>query len=148
VDSEKEFINDLKNYLRDNKDKFEDSEIYLLRNFPKSGMGFFNLSGFYPDFIMWVKRGNKQKMIFVDPKGLEHTKGLDDEKIQLSVDIKELERELGKKDVVLESFILSKTSYDKLIKGRTTPEPKDEYIKNHVLFLDDREWPHKLFELL
>ena len=111
-------------------------------------MGFFNLSGFYPDFIMWLKRGKKQKMIFVDPKGLEQTKGLDDEKIQLSVDIKELERELGKKDVELESFILSQTPYDKLIKGRTKPEPKDEYIKNHVLLLDDTEWPDQLFGLL
>jgi len=148
VDSEREFIQDLKNYLRDNKEKFANVEIYLLRNFPRSGIGFFNLSGFYPDFIMWLKNGKKQKIIFIDPKGLEHTKGLDDEKIQLSVDVKELERGLGKKDVVLESFILSQTSYDKLVKGRTTPEPKEEYIKNHVLFLDDKEWPNKFFELL
>ena len=148
VDSEKEFIQDLKNYLKDNKDKFANVEIYLLRNFPRSGLGFFNLSGFYPDFIMWLKNGAKQKIVFIDPKGLEHTKGLDDEKIQLSVDVKELERGLGKKDVVLESFILSQTSYDKLVKGRTTPESKEEYIKKHVLFLDDREWPDRLFELL
>ncbi len=148
VDSEKEFIQDLKNYLRDNKEKFANVEIYLLRNFPRSGIGFFNLSGFYPDFIMWLKNGAKQKIVFIDPKGLEHTKGLDDEKIQLSVDVKELERGLGKKDVVLESFILSQTSYDKLVKGRTTPEPKDEYIKNHILSLDDKDWPDKLFELL
>jgi hypothetical protein len=97
---------------------------------------------------MWLKGDAKQKIIFIDPKGLEHTKGLDDEKIQLSIDIKELERELGKRDVALESFILSQTPYDKLVKGRTTPEPKDEYTKNHVLFLDDKEWPDKFFELI
>jgi superfamily II DNA or RNA helicase len=148
VESEQNFIQCLKNYLRDNKDKFANFEIYLLRNFPKSGVGFFNLSGFYPDFIMWLKDGKKQKIIFIDPKGLEYTKGLDDQKIELSIDIKELEQKLGRKDVVLESFILSQTSYDKLIKGRTTPEPKDEYIKNHVLFLDDKEWPDKFFELV
>jgi hypothetical protein len=148
VDSEKEFIQELKNYLRDNKERFANTEIYLLRNFPRSGVGFFNLSGFYPDFIMWLKGDAKQKIIFIDPKGLEHTKGLDDEKIQLSIDIKELERELGKRDVALESFILSQTPYDKLVKGRTTPEPKDEYTKNHVLFLDDKEWPDKFFELI
>ena len=147
VDSEKKFINDLKNYLRDNKNRFVNVEIYLLRNFPKFGVGFFNLSGFYPDFIMWLKDGKKQKMVFIDPKGLEHTKGLDDEKIQLSVDIKELEKELGGKDVVLESFILSQTPYDKVVGGRTTPEPKDKYIKNHVLFLDDKEWPEQFLSL-
>jgi hypothetical protein len=148
VDSEKEFIQDLKNYLRDNKEKFANFEIYLLRNFPRSGIGFFNLSGFYPDFIMWLKNGAKQKIVFIDPKGLEHTKGLDDEKIQLSADIKDLEQGIGKKDVVLESFVLSKTPYDKVVEGRIRPELRDEYIKNHVLFLDDKEWPDKLFELL
>jgi hypothetical protein len=96
---------------------------------------------------MWLKDGKKQKMVFIDPKGLEHTKGLDDEKIQLSVDIKELEKELGGKDVVLESFILSQTPYDKVVGGRTTPEPKDKYIKNHVLFLDDKEWPEQFLSL-
>jgi len=145
VESEKEFIVGLKEYLKKNKNKFSGVEIYLLRNYPKSGVGFFNLSGFYPDFIMWIKTGRKQFIIFIDPKGLEHTKGLDDEKIKLSEDIKQLEQKLGKKNVILESFILSKTSYEKLKKGRISPPSKDEYINHHVLFLDDKNWLEKLF---
>ena len=97
---------------------------------------------------MWLKNGKKQNMIFIDPKGLEHTKGLDDEKIKLKEDIKQLERKLGKGNVVLESFILSKTPYEKLIEGRTNPPSKDEYINHHVLFLDDENWPERLFAYL
>ncbi len=146
-ESERKFIQNSKIYLRDNKDKFTNVEIFLLRNFPKSGVGFFNLSGFYPDFIMWLKIDKKQTMIFIDPKGLQHTKGLDDQKIKLSDDIKYLENILGGKDISLESFILSQTPYEKLVEGRTSPEPKDEYINKHVLFLGDQEWPKQLFDM-
>lgn len=145
--SEEKFILALRKYLRENKDKFTDIEMYLLRNFPKSGVGFFNLSGFYPDFIMWLKNGTKQTIIFIDPKGLQHTKGLDDQKIKLSDDVKDLENALGVKNITLESFIISQTPYDKLVEGRTSPEPKEEYINKHVLFLGDKEWPKQFFDM-
>lgn len=143
-DSEKAFIARFKQYIENNKDKLGACEIYLLRNFPKVGVRFFNLSGFYPDFIMWVKNGNRQRIVFLDPKGLEHTKSLENEKIQLANEIKNLERELGKKNIRLDSFILSNTPYESLIKGIVNPESRQEYEANHVLFLDDYEWPKKL----
>jgi hypothetical protein len=132
--------------LTKKKDEFSKVEVYLLRNYPKSGIGFFNLSGFYPDFIMWTKNGKRQTIAFIDPKGLEHTKGLDHEKIHLKDEIKQLEQKLGKGNVTLESFILSKTPYEKLIDGRITPPSKDEYMDHHILFLDDEDWPERLFE--
>ncbi|MBA7676796.1 hypothetical protein ES703_85041 [subsurface metagenome] len=147
VESEQKFILGLKEYLRKNKNKFS-VEVYLLRNYPKIGVGFFNLSGFYPDFIMWTKNDKRQNIVFIDPKGLEHTKELDDEKIQLKDEIKQLEQKLGKGNVALESFILSKTPYEKLIEGRSNPPSKDEYIEHHILFLDDSDWPEKLFSNL
>jgi hypothetical protein len=143
VKSEKEFIEGLRRYLKSKKPQFE---VYLLRNFPKRGVGFFNLSGFYPDFIMWIKSNKKQIIVFIDPKGLEYTKGLDDEKIQLRNTLKEIEQRLDRSDITLDSFILSETSYNELIKNRTKPPLKEEYIKNHVLFLEDEDWPEKLFE--
>ena len=153
VKSEQDFVSGLRDYLKNNKDKFSGVEIYLLRNFPKSGVGFqLQWSGFYPDFIMWIKNGKKQTIVFIDPKGLEHTKGLDDEKIKLKDDLKQLEQKLGKKvgkkNVVLESFILSKTPYKKLIESRTTPPSKDEYINDHVFFLDDSDWVERLLNNL
>ena len=159
VESEEKFVNGLREYLRLNKEGFKDFEIYLLRNFPKSGVGFqLEWAGFYPDFIMWIRRRDKQTITFIDPKGLEHTKGLDDEKIKFAgflhkddketVTIKQIEKKLGKGNVILESFILSKTSYQKLREGSSKPPSKDEYINHHVLFLDDKDWPESLFSNL
>ena len=146
-ESEQDFVVNLKRYIEENKKKFKGYEIYLLRNFPKKGIGFFNLSGFYPDFIMWMKNKDRQCIVFLDPHGLEHEKTLDNQKIQLSKDIKKLEETLGNKNISLDSFILSKTSYDSLIKGRTKPESREEFKANHVLFLEEKEdWPAELFQ--
>ncbi len=148
VESEIEFITRLRQYLKEKKGFLSSYEVYLLRNHPKTGVGFFNLSGYYPDFIMWVVGKAGQRIVFLDPKGLEHMKGLDDEKVQLHREMKDLEKGLGKKDVALDAFILSKTSYNDLVKGRTEPEPVEEFEKNHVLFMDDHEWPGKLFKAI
>lgn len=146
-ESEQDFLVNLKRYLEENKKKLKGYEIYLLRNFPKTGIGFFNLSGFYPDFIMWVKDKDRQHIVFIDPHGLEHEKTLDNEKIQLSKDIKQLEKALGDNRISLDSFILSKTSYESLIEGRKKPESKEEFKANHVLFLEDKDdWPAELFQ--
>jgi len=150
VESEKEFVLGLKKYLKDKKEDYSGVDVYLLRNYPLSGIGFqLQWAGFYPDFIMWVKKGNKQTIVFVDPKGLEHKKELDDEKIEFAKkEIKEIEKKLSKENIVLESFILSKTPYEKLIEGRGNPPSKDEYINHHVLFLADQNWAEILFTYL
>lgn len=150
VGSEKKFLLGLRQYLKENPAKFSGVEVYLLRNFPKTGIGFFDLSSFYPDFIMWVKKEKKQTVVFIDPKGLEHAKGgLNNEKIRLKEEIKSieqrLEHSLSRKDVALESFILSQTPYEELTRGNTKPEPKEEYLNQHVLFLDESTWAERLF---
>jgi len=155
-ESEKDFIKGLREYLEKNKERFKDYEIYLLRNFPKSGIGFqLQWSEFYPDFILWIKSGEKQIMVFIEPHGLGYSKGLDDEKIRFAgsdseaITIKKIEQEISKREkkkVVLEYFLLSPTSYEKLKIGGSNPPSKDKYESNHVLFLDDNDWPKKLFE--
>jgi len=159
VDSEYSFVSGLRDYLRNNRDKFSHLEVYVLRNYPYSGVGFqLQWSKFYPDFIMWVKEARQQTIVFVDPKGLEHTKGLDDEKIVFAgfrdkdtteaITIKDIQQNLGTRNIVLESFILSKTPHSKLTKGRTDPPSKQEYIEHNVLFLDEPNWPELLFRKL
>ncbi|MCM8798578.1 MAG: hypothetical protein NC821_03850 [Candidatus Omnitrophica bacterium] len=157
VESEKEFVLGLKEYFKTHKDKLG-FEVYLLRNYPFSGVGFqLQWTGFYPDFIIWIKKDKRQTIVFIDPKGLAHTKGLDDEKIVFAglkpvaseaVTIKEIERRINKENIVLESFILSKTPYEKLIEGKTSFPSKEEYINRHVLFLEDNDWPERLFNNL
>jgi len=144
VESEKEFIIGIRDYFKNNKNK--NFEVYILRNFSPSSLGFYlQWSKFYPDFIMWIKKNDIQAIVFVDPKGLSYTKTLEDEKIQFSKEIKELEKKLNNKNVILESFIISKTEYKDLVKGMVSYPQKNEYIENNVLFLQDRNWCEILF---
>jgi hypothetical protein len=160
AESEKEFIKGLKEYLKSNKGKLKDYEIYILRNFSKSGIGFqLQWSQFYPDFIMWIKKINaneEQTIVFIEPHGLEHSIGLNDEKIQFAtskdpqvISIKKIEREVHKKEkknIRLEYFLLSITEYEKLRKGAVNFPTQQEFEDNHVLFIEDKNWPEKLFE--
>ncbi|MEM3610382.1 MAG: hypothetical protein QW076_05800, partial [Candidatus Anstonellales archaeon] len=151
VESEKKFVEDLRNYLQSNEsngNKLKGAEVYLLRNYPFSGVGFqLKWSAFYPDFIMWVKKNNKQAIVFIDPKGLIYTKGLDDEKIQFSKEIKDIQNKLNQ-NIILESFIISSTKYEDLVKGFSNQPSKNDYIKNNVLFQEDNDYDYidKLFE--
>jgi len=158
--SEESFIKGIKRYLKLNKAKLKDYEIYILRNFSKSGVGFqLQWSKFYPDFIMWIKNHKEQIIVFIEPHGLEHSKGLDDEKIQFAtsndpkaITIKKIEENLNKKDkknhIRLEYFLLSPTEYEKLKKGTVNIPKKEDYENKNVLFLEDNNWPEKLFTKL
>ena len=64
VDSEWKFIKDLTIYLEENERIFEGKELYLIRNFSRKGIGFFEESGFYPDFIMWYFNGSQEYIIW------------------------------------------------------------------------------------
>jgi hypothetical protein len=149
-ESEKKFIEGLREYLQNNEKKFSDYEIFLLRNEPKSGIGFqLGWGKFYPDFIMWIKGKDKTYMVFIDPKGLMHTKDLNDEKILFNQnELKEVDEYLKKvrSDVSLLSFILSYTKYDDLIKGMKNVPNKEDYERNNVIFMEDPDWCNKIFD--
>ena len=68
--------------------------VFLLRNLTQRGVRFFHTSGFYPDFIMWIKKGEKQTIVFIDPKGTRNSGNFNDEKIQLHKNIKEIEKKI------------------------------------------------------
>jgi len=48
-------------------DQYLDKEIYI--PYYKDG----KIQKFIPDFIFWLKKGNDYKILFIDPKGKEHT---------------------------------------------------------------------------
>ena len=60
--SEEAFALDLQTFWAANHaiEPWADCEIFLLRNIPKTGIGFFDTAGFYPDFLLWIKRTNYQ----------------------------------------------------------------------------------------
>jgi hypothetical protein len=141
-EGETKFIRQLRDYLKDNQDKFKDEEIFLLRNLSQRGVEFFQTRGYYPDFIMWRRKKDKQTIVFIDPKGIRN---LEDDKVQLHKNIKELEKTIGKKDIRLESFIISVSEFKK-IKEMYVYAKKDkrDLEQEHVLFIEDKNIIEKL----
>lgn len=140
------FINDLKCYLKSVEEELQRKNIlvYVLRNRTRGkGVGFFENYGFYPDFILWIKKGDIQHILFVEPHGLAHVSERDKEKIDLYEKIKELEKNLKKetqKNITLDSFIISVTNYD-LIKCIFGNASKETLLKDaHILFMEDGKY--------
>ena len=120
-------------------------EIYLLRNESRKGIGFFEASNFYPDFILWVNDGQKQHVTFLDPKGIRNLKGLNDPKIQLYNTLKaEVEPTLNDADIILDSYILSNTPYSEV--SFWTGDHREEFDEIHVLFSMESNYIDLLFK--
>lgn len=75
-EGEAKLVKDLWKFWQNNHSRAEyrGLEINLLRNLPRVGVGFFGRSGFYPDFILWIKERRRKLMHvrFLEPHGLHH----------------------------------------------------------------------------
>lgn len=84
VDSEVKFINQLEEYLDEPGNVFSKfdwwmfskldetlDEVYIPYYNPKTN----EISKFKPDFIFWMQKGDRYLILFIDPKGTEHTDG-------------------------------------------------------------------------
>jgi len=111
--SEKQFLDDLVAYTIRKKEELKEIEIHVLRNQSKKGLGFFTEgNNFYPDFILWILKGDKQYIKFIDPKGIRNSKGINDPKIQFHKVVKEkLQPQVVTANIELDSFIVSNTSF-------------------------------------
>lgn len=146
-EGEKDFVEDLDSFLKRNSAKYENTEIYLLRNQSKTGLGFFTEGNFYPDFIMWIKKDKKQYISFIDPKGIRNLNPSDDPKINLGIKIKEIEKNLGKTNIVLNSFIVSNTSFGDIVNLHTKISKIQLEEKNVLFQKDDKNsYIGKMFE--
>jgi len=106
---EHQFVEDLRRYHVANAEYFATRELYLLRNLSRGrGVGFFEAGNFHPDFLLWLVEGGKQRVVFVDPKGIRNLPW-DDPKIRFHETVKEIEQRLGDPAVRLDSFIVSNT---------------------------------------
>jgi hypothetical protein len=135
--SERKLAEDLRAFWKENcnKPEYRDIEICLLRNLPKTGVGMFTRSGFYPDFIFWIrnKKTKAVRVVFLDPHGLHHEGVIDNDRFAAIEKLRELgkNKQFKKKDVTLNGFILapSDTSPDKIpgAKDKTWDEMEKEY---------------------
>jgi hypothetical protein len=140
-EGERDFVVDLRTYCQSRPSCLEGKEVYLLRNQSKGrGVGFFEASNFYPDFILWVLDGNRQHVIFVDPKGILRCEGLNDPKLRFFETIKEIEAKLAEMDparkgrVSLHSFIVSNTPLGAVRWWQDNLATETDFAQRHVLF--------------
>jgi hypothetical protein len=143
VASERKFVERLRDYIDHNPDAFSHQKVFLLRNQPRNGVGFFRTVWFYPDFIIWIKdiRTGKQRIIFVDPKGIAHIEnGFENEKVALASDIRRVRDRIavirGNEDIELESFIVADNTRAEA-KPIFSPKHPDDYENHHVEFLSE-----------
>ena len=144
-ESEQRFVKDLREYVREEANKaLVDKEVFLLRNLSRGkGIGFFENEGFYPDFILWIKEGRQQRIVFVEPHGMRQEKTYwVSEKAHLHERLQELPKTWGKKPrrkgVILDSFIVSATPYGELRSYYGDGQwSKEGFSSAHILFFDN-----------
>ena len=151
--SARRFVEDLRQYWARNWQGTQaGKELFLLRNLSRGkGIGFFKNYGFYPDFILWVKADDSQRIVFVEPHGmlLEKTYEASD-KAQLHEFLARLSPVLaeraGLKGVALDSFIISETRYDVLRDHSGAGDwTRQDFADRHILFFDDADFVARLF---
>lgn len=138
-EGETKFVVDLQKYLT--KKPVPEKEIYLLRNLTRGrGVGFFEENSFYPDFIMWVKDQQTQKIIFIDPKGITHFT-LDHPKLTLHEHLRtKVQQRITKPGVELDAYILSVTPFERIYRAlRVRKKPENFAEENHLLFMYDTQ---------
>jgi hypothetical protein len=113
-------------------------EVFLLRNQSKKGIGFFaEGNNFYPDFILWIKKSNKQYLTFVDPKGIRNSKGINDPKIQFFNYLNDkVQPQVAGENLILNSFIISNTKWIE-VNWKDTLTIGD-FNESHVYFQEDQ----------
>lgn len=109
-----------------------DTEVFLLRNESRKGTGFFEIGGFYPDFMLWIVRDNEQWLAFVDPKGLGRIADLKGwSKLRLWTTLCEIEARNPGLGVHLDSWLVSVTTR---LQAPVDLQDKANALGNHVVF--------------
>jgi len=154
-DSERDFVDNLRAYCHAEKDKsLSNKELFLLRNLTKGkGIGFFEKRGFYPDFILWIKDTEWQRIIFIEPHGMVYAQPyIHDDKARLHETLPALAKAMSARanlsNVSLDSFIVSATPYDDLhTKYDDGTWGKKRFAQAHILF-PERTTEYDYLELI
>jgi len=154
VPSERKLAEDLRSFWKENcvKPEYRDIEVYLLRNLPKVGVGIFSRSGFYPDFILWMrnKKTKSVRVVFLDPHGLHHEGVADNDRFAAILKLRDLaeNKRFKAKKIVLNGYILAlpDTNLDKTsgARGKTW----DDLEREHPLLRQSGNYVGRLFSAL
>ena len=140
-EGEERFVRGLQEYCVGEKDRaLKGKELFLLRNRSRSrGIGFFQTHGFYPDFILWVRSGGAQRIVFVEPHGMLYEGAPDhSEKVKLHRKMRKLTEMImqqpGMAAVTLDSYIVSETPLEVLAQRYGGIWNRRRFAAEHILF--------------
>ncbi len=113
-ESEARFVWDLRAFWKTHceEPEWREMSIYLLRNQARRGVGFFAEQGFYPDFMLWLKLGERQALAFIEPKGIELILG--DARLETKLDLLQEIRGLPLK-VATRGYLVSATPFNAIV---------------------------------
>ncbi|MBS0455969.1 MAG: DEAD/DEAH box helicase family protein [Proteobacteria bacterium] len=142
-EGEMRFVNRLKAWCGAHTERLEDKPLFLLRNMSRGrGVGFFEAGNFYPDFIVWRIAGAKQRITFVDPKGIRLLSWANEPKLDFHRTIRDVESRIGDGSVSLRSFIVSGTSAAEMaLHWKVT---KQQMNDRGILFDEDEHYVERL----
>ena len=146
---EARFVRDLQDFWSKHHDgrPYRQMEVYLLRNLPRVGVGFFRRSGFYPDFILWIAdRTTKNKHVqFIEPHGMHHG-GLsgNEDKIEALNELQRLSSDhaFQSKKITMAGFLLTDTKLEQIsdARGKTW----ETLERDHRILLQESNYIAKL----
>ena len=138
---EAHFVRELRARLKD-REPSGDEEFFLLRNPSRAGVGFYGVAGgAYPDFILWIRRGERQRIVFVEPHGMAYAPAYAlDPKARLPVDLIPINEKLKSKNpnVQMGAFVVSQTEFKDLQPIYDTGDwPRTKFTKHGILFIEE-----------
>ncbi|MDH7578214.1 MAG: DEAD/DEAH box helicase family protein [Bacillota bacterium] len=150
---EQQFLKDLRSFWEEHYDTpaFRYRELYVLRNLARVGIGLFHRSGFYPDFILWLRdnRTSVTRVCFIDPHGLHHDglSGSEDKFAALkSLSTLNQRRKFQERQIHLSGFILTDTPLEQIRDGRG--RSKEDLEKEYPLIFQEGEYVGKILQSL
>lgn len=145
---EQDFVQKLKDYCQ--TQDLKGRELFLLRNLSRGkGIGFFDNHGFYPDFILWIKKGKQQRIVFIEPHGMMLEQGGPmNDKLQLHKSLRTTSSKALKAAKLqpsdLDAWIISQSPYEQLHRNYYHKPgdfyTREDFAKAHVLFPDDENY--------
>ena len=112
-ENEKKVVEGLAGLAENGDPCLEGRELFLIRNLTRGrGVSFFDDYHYYPDFIVWLKDGDRQHVVFLDPKGLRRFGDRERRKVELHHGIAEVEDQVRSSDpnLHLRAYVLSVTA--------------------------------------
>lgn len=137
------FVKDLQRWLDTSPSMLANTEVFLLRNESRKGTGFFEIGGFYPDFMLWIVKDDAQWLAFVDPKGLGRIADLKGwSKLLLWETLREIEARNPGLGVHLDSWLVSVTPR---LHAPVELQDTAKALGHHVVFQSEAGYVERLF---